>query len=93
MRNAAGLRQEDHLIDAGILELFEARANLGGRADAIRSAALGQREILRLVFVVLPNVGFAGLVIAEECIVPEAVQEKSLMLSRDRARLVFVAIA
>ena len=82
MRNASGLRQEDHLIDAGILEFFEPRANLGRRTDAIGSAALRQREILRLVFVVLPNVGFAGLVIAEERIVAEAVEEKPLMLGR-----------
>src|SRR5579862_8430014 len=93
MRNAAGLRQEDHLIDAGLLELLQARANLRGRADAVCGAAFGQREVLGLVLVVLPDVGLAGLVIAEKCVMTEAVEKKSLMLRRQFARLLLVAIA
>src|ERR1019366_7655198 len=93
MRNSSGLRQEDHLIDAAILELLEPRANLGRRADAIGGAALGQREILGLVLVVIPQIGFARLVISEERVVPEPVQKKPVILDRELAHLVLVAIA
>src|SRR5258706_5636103 len=93
MGDASGLRQEDYLVDAGLLELLEARANLRWRADAIGGAALRQRKIHRLVFVILPDVGLAGLMISEKCVVPEAVKKKSLVLGGQRAHLVLVAIA
>src|SRR5579871_2284016 len=93
MRNAPRLREEDHLVDAGILELPEPRADLRGRSDAIRGATLGQREIRRLVFEAFPQIRLARLMTAEEAVVPEAVNEKAVILGRDRADLVLVAIA
>src|ERR1700685_2683597 len=93
MRDAAGLRQKNNLIDAGILELAPPRADVRGRADAIGSAAFRQREVLRLVLVVLPQVGLTRLVIAEECVMPEATEEESLMLCRELTHLVLVSIA
>src|SRR5438132_4835689 len=46
MTVAAGLLEEDHLIDAGVLEALEMRAHVVGRADAAlaEGVLLGRRR-------------------------------------------------
>src|SRR5581483_291595 len=93
VRDTPGLRKENDLVDARLLELAQSLADKVGRADAILDLALGQREILGLGPVALPQVGLAGLVAAEKRVVAEPVKKEAVVVRGDLAHPLLVAIA
>ena len=69
------LLDEDQLVDAGVLERLEVRAELVRRADAASAARF--RELWPGLLEALPDVGPPGSVIAEDIVVPEGVAEEA----------------
>ncbi|OIQ63241.1 hypothetical protein GALL_552180 [mine drainage metagenome] len=68
MRVAAGLLDEDHLVDAGVLVLLHAADQLLRRADAV---ALGRRQLVAGAFEPVPHIGHARFVLAIDIEVPQ----------------------
>src|SRR5262249_15751666 len=70
-----GLGNKHHLVDAHFFIFAQAPADEVGRADA-RVVAPGSRNIDRGALVVLPDLGLAGFVAAEDVVMAERVGEE-----------------
>src|SRR6202041_3883470 len=89
---APGLLQEDHLVDAAVLESFEMRPHVVGRADARGSGAdLFERidhrrgTIAALLDIMAPKFGAAGNAILRDQRVERVAEElKTLVAAADR---------
>ena len=90
-RLSPALLDEDHLIDARLLEAAQVLAQLVGRADAAASAGVGQQR--RAPSRSGPDVGAPGLVGPEDVVVAEPVAEEAeaVLAAPARLRLVLVA--
>src|SRR6516162_4915420 len=93
MRDPPSLRQEHHLVHAGVFKGAQSFSNLLRRPDRVLGASLGHRKPVGRVFEVLPQVSLTGLVLPEEGVMPESVNEKGMVFVGDRADFLLVAVA
>src|SRR5580658_4631030 len=93
VRDLSCLRDAEHLIDAGLLEIAQALAQHGGRTNAILYTALGRRELLGVVLVLVPKVGPSRPVLAEKTVVAESVNKESVAFRADLLHAILIAIA
>jgi hypothetical protein len=93
MRNAASLGEADHLIDADLFEFPQARPDHFRSSDAILDTALRRRELVRVGFELVPNIGSAGHVFPEKAVMPQAVNEETVVFGAYLIHLILVAAA
>src|ERR1035441_155993 len=93
MRNVASLGDANHLVDPDVFEIAQTLAEYFRRADAILRAPFGEREFVRIGLVLVPDVGPAGHMFAEEAVVAEAVDEESVAFHGDFGHPLLVTIA
>ncbi len=87
---AAALLDEDGLVDAGLLEVPQMGPQLLRRADAVIGA--GRRQRVSRFFEIGPDVGAAGLVLAEDIVMRQAVAEKPQAVLAAAARFHLVGM-
>ena len=74
-RLPAALLDEHDLVDAGLLVAGEMRAQLVGGADAAAPGIVGQ--LVLDLQKALPQIGAAGPMLAEQCVIAERVAEEA----------------
>src|SRR6266478_6928947 len=84
----AALLDEHGLIDAGFLEMPQMRPQLIGCADAVIGA--GRRQSVARFFEIGPDVGAAGLVLAENIMMREPIAEEAQAVLAAAARFFLV---
>src|SRR5579885_3888809 len=101
MRRIGGLRDEHHLVGAEPLVLQQDFADLFGRADAVRRPhALADHlraaapdllpEVLLIRLEVVPQIGLARLMLAEDIVMGDRVTEEPMRLVGDLAGAIAV---